>query len=163
MVQGLLQDCVNENANGQCLEPANDKEVLMNKKQFIILLIAVVVSSFLGGMSLQLISFVPSVIAKEYVKYPDEIKTKALHLIGQDNKVRASFYLGMHDAPQLILFDKEGNNRFNFGLAPAGNAGMAFKDNAFNTLLDIDTVSNRARIAIWDSQKNIVWLSPHSK
>ncbi len=135
----------------------------MNKRQFIILLIAVIISSFLGGMSIQLVNVASSVTAKESLNYPDEIKTKALHLIGQGNKVRASFYLGLHDTPQLVLYDREGTNRFNFGLAPAGNPGMSFNDNSFNKLIDIDTSHNRGSVSIWDSQKNIVWQAPHTK
>jgi hypothetical protein len=135
----------------------------MNKRQFIILLIAVIISSFLGGMSMQLVNVASSVTAKESFNYPEEIRTKALHLIGQDNKVRASFYLGLRDAPQLVLYDKEGTNRFNFGLAPKGNPGMSFNDNGFNKLIDIDTSYNRAIVSIWDLQKNIVWQSPHNK
>jgi hypothetical protein len=135
----------------------------MNKRQFIILLISVIISSFLGGMSIQLVNVASSVTAKESLNYPDEIRTKALRLMGQDNKVRASFYLGLHDAPQLVLYDREGTNRFNFGLAPAGNAGMSFNDNGFNKLIDIDTSHNRPSVSIWDSQKNIVWQSPHRK
>ncbi len=61
--------------------------------------------------------------------FSKEINTKAIHLVGQNNKIRASFYLGVHDSPQLVLYDKEGTNRFNFGLAPAGNPGMSFNDN----------------------------------
>ncbi len=135
----------------------------MNQKQFIILLIAVIISSFLGGMSIQLATIASPVTAKDSVNYSNEIRTKALHLIGQDSKVRASFYLGVHDAPQFVLYDKEGTNRFNFGLAPAGNPGMSFNDDGFNKIIDIDTSYNRARVSIWDSQKNIVWQSPHNK
>ncbi|MBS3906643.1 MAG: hypothetical protein KGZ49_06365 [Syntrophaceae bacterium] len=135
----------------------------MNKRQFTILLIAVIISSFLGGMSIQLVNVASSVSAKESLNYPDEIKTKALHLISQDNKVRASFYLGLHDAPELVLYDREGTNRFNLGLAPAGNPGMSFNDNGFNKLIDINTAYNRASVSIWDSQKNIVWQAPHTK
>ncbi len=134
----------------------------MNQRQFIILLIAVIISSFLGGMSIQLVTVASSVTAKESLNYPHEIRAKALHLIGQDNKVRASFYLGVHDAPQLVLYDREGTNRLNFGLAPAGNPGMSFNDNGFNKLIDIDTSYNRASVSIWDSQKNIVWQAPHT-
>lgn len=135
----------------------------MNQRQFIILLIAVIISSFLGGMSIQFVTAVPFVTAKESVNYPYTIRVKALHLIGQGNKVRASFYLGVHDAPQLVLYDREGTNRLNFGLAPAGNPGMSFNDNGFNKLIDIDTSYNRASVSIWDSQQNILWQAPNSK
>jgi len=135
----------------------------MNQRQFINLLIAVCISSFLGGMSIQLVTMASPVAAKESIKYSDEIRTKALHLIGQDKKIRASFYLGIHDTPQLVLYDGRGTNRFNFGLAPAGNPGMSFNDNGFNKLIDIDTSYNRASVSIWDSQRNIVWQAPHTK
>jgi hypothetical protein len=135
----------------------------MNKRQFIILLIAVIISSFLGSMSIQLVTVASLVTAKESINYSDEIRTKALHLMGGDNKVRASFYLSLHDAPQLVLYDGEGTNRFNVGLAPAGNPGMSFNDNGFNKLIDIDTSYNRAAVSIWDSKKNIVWQAPYTK
>jgi len=135
----------------------------MNQRQFINLLIAVCISSFLGGMSIQLVTVVSPVAAKESKKHSDEIRTKAIHLIGQDKKIRASFYLGIHDTPQLVLYDKKGTNRFNFGLAPAGNPGMSFNDNDSNKLIDIGTIYDRASICIWDSQKNIVWQAPHTK
>jgi hypothetical protein len=134
----------------------------MNQRQFIILLIAVIISSFLGGMSIQLVTVASSVTAKESVNYLYEIRAKALHLIGKDNKVRTSFYLGVHDASQLVLYDREGTNRLNFGLAPAGNPGMSFNDNGFNKLIDIDTSYNRASVSIWDSKKNILWEAPHT-
>ena len=54
----------------------------MNQRQFIILSIVVIISSFLGGMSIQFLTLVKPATAKKSVNYPEEIKTKALHLIG---------------------------------------------------------------------------------
>jgi hypothetical protein len=135
----------------------------MFQRQIVILAIAVIISSFLGGMSIHLLTVATPVTAKETVNYPDEIRARAFHLVGQDNKVRASFYLGLHDAPQLVMYDKDGTNRLSFGLAPAGNPGMSFNDNGFNKLIDIDTSHNRARLSILDSQENIVWQTPYTK
>jgi hypothetical protein len=135
----------------------------VNQRQFIILLITVIISCFLGSMSIQLVSKTSPAAAKESQYHSDEIRTKAIHLVGQDKKIRASFYLGIHDTPQLVLYDKEGTNRFNFGLAPAGNPGMSFNDNDFNKLIDIGTAYNRATISIWDSQRNLLWRAPLTK
>ena len=38
-----------------------------------------------------------------------------------------------------LFYDKDGNNRFNVGLAAAGNAGMSFNDENFEKLIDLDT------------------------
>ena len=132
----------------------------MRTNHFQIILIAVIASSFLGGMMVQLLNISPLVIAKEHGDYFAEIRTKAVHLVGQNNKIRASFYLGLHDSPQLILYDKEGTNRFNFGLAPAGNPGMVFNNESFTTLLEFDTKYNRATIALRDTQGKLVWQVP---
>ena len=134
----------------------------MNRARFIILLIAVIISSFVGGIFGQLYNVTP-VVAKETTNYFDEIRTKAVYLVGRDNKIRASFYLGLHDSPQLVLYDKEGRNRFNFGLAPAGNPGMTFNDDKFNRLIDIDTKYNNASITVSDSQERILWQTPHGR
>lgn len=135
----------------------------MNQRQFIILLIAVIISSFFGSMFVQFLTRASLLSAKEDVSRSNEIRTKAVHLVGRDNKIRASFYLGVHDSPELVLYDKEGTNRFNVGLAPAGNPGMAFNDNDFNKLIDIDTSYNRARLSISDQQKRTVWQAPSDK
>ena len=132
----------------------------MNQRRFIILLLAMIISSFLGGMSVQLMTKGSLLLAKEDVRPPNEIRIKALHLVGHDDKIRASFYLGIHDTPQLVLYDKEGTNRFNFGLAPAGNPGMTFNNENFENLLQLDTKYNRASITLWDSQNKIVWRVP---
>ena len=52
----------------------------------------------------------------------DSIETREIKLIGRDGKIRAIFYAA--DDPNLILFDRDGNNRLNFGLAPAGTGGI---------------------------------------
>jgi len=118
----------------------------MNKKQFVSLLIVVMFSSFLGGAAIQWFCDVP-VIAQENI-IQNEIKTKAIHLVDEKNKIRASFYLGIHDSPNLVLYDKQGTNRFNFGLAPAGNPGMNFNDEKFNKLIDIYTIDTTAGILL---------------
>jgi hypothetical protein len=78
--------------------------------------------------------------AKENHYFP-EIRTKALYIVDDQNNIRASFYLGIHDCPNLVLYDKNETNRFNFGLAPAGNPGMSFYDKKFAKLIDFSTVS----------------------
>src|SRR4030042_7171466 len=132
----------------------------MHRNQFLIVLLAVVVSSFLGGMLVQLLNTNSLVVAKEPGNYFTEVRTKAVHLVGQDNKIQASFYLGLHDSPQLVLYDKEGTNRFNFGLAPAGNPGITFNNETYNKLLEFDTKNNRSSITLWDTQSKIVWQAP---
>lgn len=132
----------------------------MDKKQFIILLISVVISSFLGGSLIQLFVGDLHVFAKEPSDYFDVIKTKTIHLIGQNDKIRASFYLGIHDSPQLVLYDKNGTNRFNFGLAPAGNPGMAFNDENFSKILELDTKYSKASITLWGAENKIIWQVP---
>ena len=44
----------------------------------------------------------------------------ALILFDKDGKPRATMFLGNSDPPELALYDKNGTNRFNFGLTPAG-------------------------------------------
>ena len=123
-------------------------------------MIAAIVSSFLGGMFVQLLNINPLGFAKESGSYFTEIRTKAIHLVGQDDKIRGSFYLGLYDSPSLILYDKKGTNRFNFGLAPAGNPGMTFNNENFNNLLELDTKYNRSTITLWDNHRRIVWHAP---
>ena len=133
----------------------------MNKKQFGILLLAVIFSSFLGGAAIQYFGLGATVIAKEHtVGRFEEVRAKTIYLVGQEDKIRASFYLGNHDSPQLVLYDKNGTNRFNFGLAPAGNPGLSFNDASSNKLIDIDTSYDNASINIKDSKKNIIWRAP---
>ncbi len=133
----------------------------MNRKQFLLILFAVVISSFLGGMFTQFIYSSTLVSAKEFSSNPKEIRTKAVHLVGQGNKIRASFYLSNHDHPQLVLYDKMGTNRFNLGLAPDGNSGISLNDEKFNKLIDLDTSHGNAKISLMDSGNKIIWQVPN--
>lgn len=136
----------------------------MNKNQFCILLLAVIFASFAGGATVQFIGIGSTVNAKEpIVGRFDEIRTKTIFLVGKEDKIRASFYLGNNDSPELVLYDKDGTNRFNFGLAPAGNPGLSFNDANFNKLIDIDTSYENASISIMNSKKDIIWKAPTAK
>tara|TARA_B100001964_G_C13644078_1_gene341826 strand:- start:9 stop:368 length:360 start_codon:yes stop_codon:yes gene_type:complete len=117
----------------------------MDRKQFMIVLILVVVASFLSSAVIQ---FFNGHANAETSNNLGHITTKGIVLVGEDGKVRANFYLGNHDAPQLIFYDKDGTNRFNVGLAPSGNAGMSFNDENFKKLIDLDTKHGRASISV---------------
>lgn len=93
-------------------------------------------------------------------KYFDEVRAKAIHLVGEDGNIHASFYLGQHDSPQIVLYDKEGTNRFSFGLAPAGNPGMSFNDENFKRLIELDTAYGRATITLWSKENEVLWSVP---
>ena len=105
--------------------------------------------SFLGGIIFQMYSTGFLIHAKENHFYP-EIRTKALYLVDDQNKIRGSFYLGIHDCPNLVLYDKDETNRFSFGLAPAGNPGMSFYNEKFEKLIDFSTVSSCGTLTLWD-------------
>jgi lipopolysaccharide export LptBFGC system permease protein LptF len=132
----------------------------MNKRQFSIVLIAVIVSSFFGGIFIQFLNISPPILAKDSKNYFEEIKTKAIYLVGKDDKIRARFYLGIHDTPQLILYDKQDINRFNFGLAAAGNPGMSFINEKLETIINLDTKGGKASITIGDPKGKAIWRAP---
>ena len=117
----------------------------MDRKQFMIVLILVVASSFLSSAVIQFFNGHANAETSNNSGY---ITTKGIVLVSEDGKVRANFYLGNHDTPQLVFYDKEGTNRFNVGLAPAGNAGMSFNDENFEKLIDLDTALGRGSISV---------------
>lgn len=132
----------------------------ISRKDFAIILIITVFSSFIGGMVAQYVKL--NSIFQTEIKgdYPTELRTKGIHLIGKNNKIRASFSLGTHDTPTLILYDNKGTIRFDLGLAPAGNPGMSFGDENRVILLDLDTKYNRPSITLSDTQNKTIWRVP---
>jgi hypothetical protein len=161
----------------------------MNKKQFLMLSIFVLISSFLGGAFVQYIFYAPAVIAKESVRPSSGTVIKAnrilltnqkgqiraslsldspglkderpaLTFFDRDGKSRASFYLGNNDSPEMIFYDKNGNNRFNFGLAPAGNAGLNINGGNHKKLVDLETSSDIPVITIWGENVGTRWSPP---
>jgi hypothetical protein len=161
----------------------------MNKKQFLIVLISVLFSSFLGGAFVQFILHAPAVIAKESVKASTGtvIKANKIFLINQkgqvraslslenpgliderpaltffdkDGKYRASLYLGNHDSPEIVFYDKNGTNRLNFGLAPAGNAGLSINSVELKKMIDVDTSSGIPVVSVWGKNTGFRWSPP---
>lgn len=161
----------------------------MNKKQFLILIMSVLISSFLGGAFVQFIFHAPAVIAKESLRSSIGTVIKAnkflltnqkgliraslslespglkdehpaLTFFDKDGKSRASFYLGNHDSPEMVFYDKNGTNRFNFGLAPAGNAGLSINSGKFKKLIELDTSSDIPVITIWGENTGMRWAPP---
>jgi hypothetical protein len=127
----------------------------------LIILIAVIISSFLGGILAQILTQNGLVFAESTKNFHNEIRTKALHLIGENKEIRASFYLGIHDSPQLVLYDKAGTNRFNFGLAPAGNPGISLNDEKFNTLINFDTSYGNPSVSVKNTENKLLWRVPN--
>ena len=163
------------------------KERKMNKKQFLLAIIFVSISSFLGGALIQFIFHPPEVIAKEDVRSSTVMKANKFLLTNQQGQIRASlsldgfggrderpaliffdkdgksraiFYLGNSDSPEMVLYDKNGTNRFNFGLAPAGNAGMSVNNGKYEKLLDLDTSSGIPVIMVRGEYTSIRWTAP---
>jgi hypothetical protein len=159
----------------------------MNRKQFLLVIIIVSISSFLGGAFVQFIFHPPEVIAKESVKsatvlkankflltnQKDQIRASlsldsfgekderpALILFDKDGKPRATLFLGNNDSPEMALYDKSGTNRFNFGLTPAGNAGMTVNNGNFEKLLDVNTSSGIPVIMVRGEHTSIRWSAP---
>ena len=159
----------------------------MNKGQFFMLAILVSISSFLGGAFVQFIFHPPDVIAKESVRASTIIKANKILLTNQrgqiraslslenpggpdeqpglifydkDGKPRAFLFLGNSDSPQMVLYDKKGINRFNFGLSPAGNAGMTVNNGNFEKLLDVNTSSGIPVITVRGEHASIRWAAP---
>ena len=163
------------------------KESKMNKKQFLIAIIIVSISAFLGGAFVQFILHPPDVIAKESARPSTVMKANkflltnpkgqiraslsldsfggtderpALTFFDKDGKPRAIIYLGNSDSPEMVLYDKNGTNRFNFGLAPSGNAGMTVNNGNFEKLLDINTSSGIPVIMVRGEHTSIRWTAP---
>jgi hypothetical protein len=161
----------------------------MQKKQFFILLIAVLISSFIGGAFVQYVFYTPAVLAKESVWSSTGTVIKAnrilltnpkgqiraslslespgsrderpaLTFFDKDGKTRASLYLGSQDSPEMILYDKIGTNRFNFGLAPAGNAGLNINSGNSKKLVELDTSSGIPVLTIWGENVGTRWSPP---
>jgi hypothetical protein len=159
----------------------------MNKKQLLVVIIFGSISSFLGGAFVQFIFSPPEVIAKESVKSATVLKANkflltnqkgqiraslsldsfgekderpALILFDKDGKPRATLFLGNNDSPEMALYDKNGTNRFNFGLTPAGNAGMTVNNGNFEKLLDVNTSSGIPVIMVRGEHTSIRWTAP---
>ena len=159
----------------------------MNQKQFLIAIILISISSFLGGAFVQLILNPPDVMAKESARSSTVIRANkflltnpkgqiraslsldsfggkdegpALTFFDRDGKPRAIVYLGKSDSPEMVLYDKNGTNRFNFGLAPAGNAGMTVNNGNFEKLLDVNTSSGVPVITVRGEHTSIRWTAP---
>ena len=84
----------------------------------------------------------------------------ALTFFDKDGKSRASLYLGNHDSPEMVFYDKNGTNRFNFGLAPAGNAGLSITSGEFKKMIDLDTSSGIPEISMWGKNTGLRWAPP---
>jgi hypothetical protein len=159
----------------------------MNKKQFLLVLIFVSISSFLGGALVHFIFHPPEGIAKEDVRSSTVMKANkflltnekgqiraslsldsfggkderpALIFYGKDGKARAIFYLGNSDSPEMVLYDKNGTNRFNLGLAPAGHAGISVNNGNLEKLLDVNTSSGIPVIMVRGDHTSIRWSAP---
>ena len=159
----------------------------MNKRQFLLAIICVSISSFLGGALVQFIFHPPEVIAKEAAKSSPVVKASKILLINpkgqiraslsldnpggrderpaltffdKDGKSRAIVFLGNNDSPEMALYDKNGANRFNFGLTPAGNAGMTVNNGNYEKLLDVNTSSGIPVIMVRGEHTSIRWAAP---
>jgi hypothetical protein len=161
----------------------------MNKRQFLIAIIFVFASSFLGGAFVQFVFQAPAVIAKESPKpsAPPVIRTNkilltnhrgqvraslslenpgsiderpALTFFDKDGKPRASLYLGNQDSPEMVFLDKNGTNRFNFGLAPSGNAGLSINSSELKKMIDVDTSSGIPVVSVWGKNTGFRWSPP---
>ena len=159
----------------------------MNKRQFVVLLMFVVISSFLGGAMVQFIFGDANLIAKERAISFHVIKAGQFLLVNQKGKIRASlslgdpggknerpafslydqygrsravFYLGIQDSPQMIFYDKNGKNRFHIGLAAAGNAGMNINNGKSEKLLELDTSSGIPIMTVRGEHTMIHWSAP---
>lgn len=97
----------------------------MNIKKFAIMVAVVSIFSFLGGMFGQWIFISPQAHADgKSEKEFNVIKAKEIYIVNNANEKKVALYLGAHDAPNLVFFDKNGVNKLNLGIAPAGNAGI---------------------------------------
>ncbi len=159
----------------------------MDYKKYLILIVFVSISSFLGGMFAQFIFHPPDVIAKESVRPSTVLKAgkflltnqkgqiraslslenfggkderPALTFFDRDGKPRVSLYLGNGDSPEMGFYDRNGASRFNFGLAPAGNAGMTVNDGNYEKLLDVNTSSGIPVITVRGEHTSIRWSAP---
>jgi hypothetical protein len=161
----------------------------MNKKQFLIVIISVSISSFLGGAFIQFIFHAPAALAKESVRSSTGTVIKAhkilltnpkgqvraslslenpgliderpaLTFFDKDGKSRASLYLGNHDSPEMVFYDKNGTNRFNFGLAPAGNAGLNINSGESKKMIDLNTSTGIPEISVWGKNTGFRWAPP---
>jgi len=159
----------------------------MNKRQLFTVITFVSLSSFLGGGLVQFIVNPPQVSAKEASRPSPVIRAGKILLTNpkgqiraslsldasggkdeqpgltfydKDGKRRAVFFLGNGDSPEMILYDRNGVNRFNFGLAPAGNAGMTVNNGNFEKLLDVNTASGIPVITVRGEHTSIRWAAP---
>ena len=159
----------------------------MNRKQFLLVIIFVSISSLLGGALVHFIFHPPEVIAKETARPASVVKAgkilltnskgqiraslsldsfggkderPAFILYDKEGKPRATLFLGNSDSPEMALYDKNGTNRFNFGLAPAGNAGMSVSNGNLEKLLDLNTSSGIPVITVRGEHTSIRWSAP---
>jgi hypothetical protein len=159
----------------------------LNKRQFAVLLMLVIISSFLGGAIFQIIFGHSNLAAKERAVSLQVIKASQFLLVNKDGRIRASlslenfggegerpalslydgngksradFYLGTNDSPQLIFYDKNGRNRFHLGLAAAGNAGMNINNGKSEKLLELDTSSGIPVMTVRGENTMTRWTAP---
>jgi hypothetical protein len=174
---------------GVAASPLHRERSKMNKKQFLIIIFSVLISSFLGGAFVQYVFQAPAVIAKESVRPSTGtvIKANKFLLINQkgqvraslslensglvderpaltffdkDGKSRASLYLGNHDSPEIVFYDKNGANRFNLGLSPAGNAGLSINSVELKKMIEVDTSSGIPVVSVWGKNTGFRWSPP---
>lgn len=163
------------------------EESVMSKRHFFLAIIFISLSSFLGGGLVQFIANPPQVIAKESARPSTVIKAGKILLTNpkgqiraslsldtpggkdeqpgltfydRDGKRRATLFLGNGDSPEMILYDRNGINRLNFGLAPAGNAGMTVNNENSEKLLDVNTASGIPVITVRGEHTSIRWTAP---
>ena len=161
----------------------------MSKKQFLVAIFSVIISSFLGGAFIQYIFQTQAVSAKEsprpspgpvlkankflLINPKGEVRASlsldaaggkeerpALTFYDKEGKARALLFLGNSDSPEMIFYDKAGTNRFNFGLAPTGNAGMTVNNGRYEKLLDLNTSSGIPVITVRGEHASIRWSAP---
>jgi len=140
----------------------------MRKFTFFYLLLIVFVSSFLGGAFVQYLNIHAVSHASQTEDILGELRTKAIHLIGEGDTVRASFFIDSNNAPSLVMYDEKGTNRFSLGLAEAGNPRMTFNHQNSKKLIAIGTSNDKvrnekARFSIFDYKGMALWKAPNDK
>src|SRR5574341_1186109 len=126
----------------------------MTKKQYTLVLIAVILSGLIGGaLSNKLLSG-ESLLAENALPPAKVLQAQTFVLVDEKGNHRARLEVNAEGYTALRFYDKDGQSRAAFGLFPKGNPFMGFSDqNEKMRLSLILTPEGSARFGLKDKRQ----------
>jgi len=130
----------------------------MNRKQFVIVAVGMIVAAFAGGMVGNLTAMRAAHAAGDPTVI-DDLKARKITLVNQDDKTRARLFIDS-DAVIFALYDP---NQVVEQVMAVGKGRAILQFGAENPKLMIGRVSHTSVITMTDDEGRIIWNIPPIK